>query len=188
MKPEQVARILNEHGRQALARVLYAELPREERPADLFFAMYGDAFPADERISPGDAFEQYDPTGFEALYREGDRHAWRVSAVRMALGSVDWSPERLSQPWRVFIVRLFAADPKTQKEALLQVLDASPDNEPFLEDLFDVCEVLKAAEPFDQVHRKDGCWPDPARESTDPLSPIEIDLEIDLNVQAKHED
>jgi hypothetical protein len=178
MKPEQVARILNEHGRQALARVLYAELPQEERPADLFYAMYGDAFQADERISPGDAFEHYDPTGFEAFYREGDRHAWRINAVRMALGSVDWCPEQLSQQWRVFIVHLFAADAKTQFKAIEAVLDASPENEPFLEDLFDVCQALEAATPFERKYRTHGRWPDPAKETDSPFSPIEIELEV----------
>ncbi len=64
--------ILANHGRQALARVIYTELPAEQRDADLFYAMYGDTFPESERIKLGDAFEPFDPCNFEAFYRQGD--------------------------------------------------------------------------------------------------------------------
>lgn len=72
MNREEAARILKDHGRQALARVIYTELPVEQRDADLFYAMYGEAIPAEERIKRGDAFEHFDPTLLEAFYRQGD--------------------------------------------------------------------------------------------------------------------
>jgi hypothetical protein len=72
MNREESARILNDHGRQALARVIYTELRAEQRDAGLFYAMYGDTFPESERIKRGDAFERFDPCNFEAFYRQGD--------------------------------------------------------------------------------------------------------------------
>ena len=64
--------ILANHGRQALARVIYTELPVEQRDAELFYAMYGDTFPESERIKRGDAFEPFDPCNCESFYRLGD--------------------------------------------------------------------------------------------------------------------
>lgn len=72
MKREESERILKDHGRQALARVIYTELPVEQRDAELFYAMYGDTFRESERIKRGDAFEPFDPCNFEAFYRQGD--------------------------------------------------------------------------------------------------------------------
>lgn len=72
MNREESERILKDHGRQALARVIYTELPVEQRDAELFYAMYGDTFPESDRIKRGDAFETFDPCNSEAFYRQGD--------------------------------------------------------------------------------------------------------------------
>ncbi len=69
MNRQESETILANHGRQALARVLYVEMPVEHRDIDLFFEMYGDG---PDALKPGDVFYEFDPTGVAEFYRQGD--------------------------------------------------------------------------------------------------------------------
>ncbi|WP_031359303.1 hypothetical protein [Caballeronia sordidicola] len=69
MKREDATAILADHGRQALARVIYVEMPGTHRDIDLFYEMYA---PGRDALEPGDAFYEFDPALFESFYRQGD--------------------------------------------------------------------------------------------------------------------
>jgi hypothetical protein len=103
---------------------------------------------------------------------------WRVKAVRGALAGFDWTPEELPTRWRAFIERLLLSDERSQLEALSAVLEETPDNEPFLEDLFALCEAINDAKPLALKHQRDGRWPNPATKADDPQLPIELALEL----------
>jgi len=103
---------------------------------------------------------------------------WIRKAVRIALAGFDWTPEELSPGWRAFIERLLLSNERSQHEALLAVLEASPDNEPFLEDLFALCEAVNKAKPLALKQQVNGRWPNPATTADDPPLPIELALDI----------
>jgi hypothetical protein len=135
--------------------------------------------PADE---PESTRRLLDFTLYEAMY-PGDCD-WLKKAVRRAMKDFDWAPEQLSEPWQQFIARLLASDADTQRKALLAALEANPANEPFLEDLFALCEAVEDARPTTLQHQVNGRWPDPAITADEPLKPIERALDIKLNSEA----
>jgi hypothetical protein len=107
---------------------------------------------------------------------------WMRKAVRIALAGFDWTPEELSAAWRTFVERLIVSDGRSQNEALLAVLEASPENEPFLEDLFALCAAVNIAKPFAKQHQIQTPtfprWPNPAKSAN--AAPLPIELALDM--------
>ncbi|MGF6722429.1 hypothetical protein P3T43_001776 [Paraburkholderia sp. GAS41] len=165
--------IAEQHGEHVAERALYRMCLRdpelERGGVDSFY-----------RQNPADEPEETQHIASDLGVAYEANHTWMSNAIRTTLGGFDWTPADLTPAWRAFVEGLVLADERSQQKALLAVLESSPENEPFLEDLFAICEAINDARPFALKHQRNGRWPDPAKQAGDPLSPVELALDLKL--------
>jgi len=163
-----------QHGPHIALRavVKFVGLDKLTRDIDAFYEEHPESEPDETRHLFSDFGHAYDAN-----------LAWLRKAIRTTMARFDWEMEELPAPWSAFVERLLLSDFASQQSALLAVLAAEPDNDAFLEDLFDLCEAIHNARPFALQFQINGRWPNPAAKSDSPLSRVEQALELKLKGQ-----
>jgi hypothetical protein len=126
MEAQEYMAILAAHGRRVANRVAFSSLPKGEEREDgawseAFYCMYGpeDSLPEDERMRPGNPANNFDPTGWLALYRNHPADE-RSPMYRVTGGQSKWWFEQLVGAYDVFgpgIILLMYGDIVLGKES-----------------------------------------------------------------------
>jgi hypothetical protein len=157
------------HGQHVALRALVQIVGAEnfERGIDSFYEEYPENEPEETQHLFSELSAMYDANW-----------NWMRKAIREAMTGFDWTAEELSTEWREWLEAVLLASELDQSATITKVLDANGDNEPWLEDVFAICEAINEAKPFALVQMANGLWPDPADKADAPIKPIEQALKI----------
>ncbi|PMS29645.1 hypothetical protein B0G57_1448 [Trinickia symbiotica] len=167
MEAQEYRDILKAHGRRVANRAAFASLPKNsERTLDDFYACYGpeDRLPEHERCTTG-MIQRFDPAGWRHLYLR-DQSA--QAAMQFATNDGEWIKDfrTMDAWWRKFVVAyLYFMTDDEQEEALRSLLDITPENEPFLDALYE----MGAADRLAIYIFITGKWPQPGTQMAELL-------------------
>jgi hypothetical protein len=168
MEAQEYLDILKQHGRRVANRAAYASTPIEERAARGLAGFYADhrAMYSDEAKLPEN---ERCTTGMIDTFHPGGTLYWHYVGVKKALLEISqkeipsqWVKDFAAMPeqWQNFVHwYLFHAAEEQKRDALLELLERFPEDEPFLTSLYEISKKDKFAIRLFAL--RSSRWPDP---------------------------